>query len=568
MINSITILNLISTLFLLCSLLVIIFSGKKSKQGHNFLYVIVVLILLTVTITNLLEHTNITNQFDKYEDIVEVIFFPIFIFALFSTVINKELNKRKVSESKLNVIFNQSFTFIGLLDRDGNLIEANNTALNFINKELESVVNKKFWDTPWWQHSDKEREKLITAFNKAIKGETIKIETTHKSPNGEFVYVDFSLTPIFDNDSNVKFILPEGRDISKIKEAEEKLITLNQKLEQVIKERTDELETTLEEHKTVNEELYIKNEELATINDQLKEKQSLIEVLLNEKEIKNKELSNTNTELETTLLSLQEAQSQLIHSEKMSSLGVLTAGIAHELNNPINFISSGIMGLKKCIGNISNAYKQVYDIIISSSNKTLIDAFNITIEKNKVEHNFSGINTLSSNISDGVYRATDIIKSLRSFVHTNNDLISETDITKIISDVLKMLFHEYKNRIEITHEYESSIIINCRPGKINQLIMNLLSNAIQAIEDKGEIKIKITKSLKNIKLVISDSGIGMSDETARKIFDPFFTTKPLGKGTGLGLSISYNIIQEHKGNIKVNSKINKGSEFILTLPIN
>lgn len=388
------------------------------------------------------------------------------------------------------------------------------------------------------------------------------------SSTGNLHFIDFSMTPILNLKDQVVNVIPEGRDITNIKLAEENLKEYNEALERVVKERIEELESTLEEYKAVNDELFVKNEELASINEEIKEKQILIEKLLKEKELSNKELVKSNNSLTNTLKTLQETQDQLIQSEKMVSLGTLTAGIAHEINNPINFISSGISGFQKCLTAISGAYSEYIEALESS--KKSDDFFNQLRDKYNLEQNLKGTKLLSDNIRVGVVRTTEIINSLRSYIRTDNMKKSKVNIHLLIEDVLKMLYHEYKNRIEITKVFCDDRDINCLPGKIIQLFMNILSNAIQAIEGNGNIRIgtKILDDSKNkIQITISDNGSGMSKETIKKVFDPFFTTKPIGKGTGLGMSIAFNIVKEHKGDIQVQSEFKKGTIFIISLPV-
>ena len=230
MINSISILNILSLLFLTGCIFILLFSG--SKKGYNkFILGVSVVILILSELTNLLEHTNITIKYDTLENFIELLFFPVFIFSFFTSVITKELNKRIISEKKFSAIFNQASTYVGLLDKTGVLIEANESALTLINAKPEDVIGKKLWDTPWWTHSNKERNKLVNAFEKALKGHMVKLEATHRSYSGKLEYVDFSLTPIYNSNNDIEFLIPEGRNITHIKETKEQLRILLAELE-------------------------------------------------------------------------------------------------------------------------------------------------------------------------------------------------------------------------------------------------------------------------------------------------------------------------------------------------
>lgn len=274
--------------------------------------------------------------------------------------------------------------------------------------------------------------------------------------------------------------------------------------------------------------------------------------------------------LEKTLTKLKATQSQLIQSEKMASLGVLTAGIAHEINNPVNYINSGLEGLKTISTEIIKTVAKYQQITNGNEKKHEIEKQKI---KKELEYLAEGIQTLTKNINKGVSRTTEIIKSLNTFSHTDDDELSLTNIHEGIDSTTTLLYNQYKNRIKIIKNYNKIPTIHCYSSKLNQVFMNILSNAIQAIEEKGTIIIT-TSQIDNlekqngeyVKISIKDTGKGIPENVQNKIFEPFFTTKQVGKGTGLGLSISHGIIQQHKGEIKFKSST-KGTEFEIYLPI-
>jgi signal transduction histidine kinase len=282
----------------------------------------------------------------------------------------------------------------------------------------------------------------------------------------------------------------------------------------------------------------------------------------------NENLEEQKKQLEQTLNQLKKAQAQLVESEKMVSLGILTAGIAHEINNPVNYINTGLEGLKISLSDYMKVFK-LYEQI----NQTNVINKLAQIEKHKKQIDFrdiqKSIDLLLKNMLTGVNRITEIVKSLRSFARTEDNELKETNIHEIVDSVLVMLHNQYKNNIEIIKNYGNLPQISCFPGRLSQVFMNIISNAIQAIPGKGTIQITTHyyAKVQSISISIKDSGKGISPDNIPNVFEPFFTTKEVGKGTGLGLSISYNIIQRHKGEIKVNSELNKGTEFIITLPV-
>jgi signal transduction histidine kinase len=283
----------------------------------------------------------------------------------------------------------------------------------------------------------------------------------------------------------------------------------------------------------------------------------------------NEELHNKNEELETTLGKLKEAQESLLQAEKMASIGVLTAGIAHEMNNPINFVYAGVNSLKKDFVDLIPILDEIDKLKSTDSNLPEKIKY---IEELKQENQYSdALDAIKQTIDDiklGADRTTEIVKGLKNFSRIDKEEWNKQNIHECINDALVILRNKYKMNIEIIKNFDEEIPqIDCYPGKLNQVFVNIISNSIDAIEDKGEIKITTIANNEYLTVKIKDSGQGINPEVKAKIFDPFFTTKKVGKGQGLGLSITYGIIKEHKGNIEVITEKNKGTEFIIQLPI-
>jgi len=285
----------------------------------------------------------------------------------------------------------------------------------------------------------------------------------------------------------------------------------------------------------------------------------------------NRKLKTARDTAEKTLGDLKDTQTQLIQSEKMASLGQLSAGIAHEINNPINFVSAGSVGMAKDLKELMQLMEK-YDELGNAKDviklKGEIDALKTTIDYDFLKDNLP--KTLADIIT-GAKRITEIIKGLSSFSRIDAEYQIMADIHQGLDSTLTLLQHELKNKITVTKDYDISIeSIPCYPGQLNQVFMNFLSNAIDAIDaidDKGEIIIKTKKLEAKIEISVKDNGKGMSEEIKTKIFDPFFTTKDVGKGTGLGLAITHGIVEKHGGKIEVKSEIGEGSEFTISLPI-
>jgi len=297
-------------------------------------------------------------------------------------------------------------------------------------------------------------------------------------------------------------------------------------------------------------------------------------LLENKVEERTKELKEINNELSVTISDLKQTQSQLISSEKMASLGHLTAGIAHEINNPINFVISNVKPLKKDIEDIYELIRKYenLDPINDLQNKIAeINSF-----RNQINYKYlkNEIGSLLKEIEDRAGKTADIVHGLTAYSKVDENDFKRADIIEVLNSSLTLLNQEITGaEIELIRNFSPLPQIECFPGKLNQVFMNIINNSIHAIKEntghkKGQIIITTTYDNYKIHLSIKDNGIGMTEETKGKIFKPFFSTKEIGKGAGLGMSIAFSIITEHNGNIQLLSEYGKGSECIISLPIN
>ena len=250
----------------------------------------------------------------------------------------------------------------------------------------------------------------------------------------------------------------------------------------------------------------------------------------------------------------------------MASIGQLVAGIAHEINNPVTFISAGVDSLWTNLEEVRQVLDIYHRITPENSGERLKE---IEEMKERIDYKqaLREINELITTIKNGTERTTQIVDGLRTFSRLDEDVLKFADIHEGLESTLILLRNKYKNRIEIVREYGHLPPVECYPGQLNQVFMNILSNAIDAIEETGTIAIATEKANGTINIRIRDDGKGIPEPIRAKIFDPFYTTKEVGSGTGLGLSISHGIVEKHKGNIKVKSEVGKGSEFIISLPV-
>jgi signal transduction histidine kinase len=305
-------------------------------------------------------------------------------------------------------------------------------------------------------------------------------------------------------------------EISKRKTAESLLIDQNLVLDEKVKKRTHEIESLNVELNTANGNLYRSNTDLTMANE---------------------ELFKQREELTATLNKLRITQAHLIQSEKMASLGILSSGIAHEINNPLNFIQGGIMVIENYLSN-----------------------------NNQVNH--GEINPLINAINVGVKRASDIVSSLSHFSQHDNGQKFKCDIHSIIENCVVMLQSQLKNKVEIKKQYTGlPYILIGSAGKLHQALLNIISNSEQSIDSAGTIVIRTEVENNLLQISITDSGSGISPEKLPHVFDPFYTTKEPGKGIGLGLFITYTIIKEHNGTIYIDSQSGKGTTVTVNLPI-
>ncbi len=351
-----------------------------------------------------------------------------------------------------------------------------------------------------------------------------------------------------------------------------------------LKESEGKLLKSSEEQIRINEKLIGAQEELNNAYKRLQESEIEIRELadkqlqdneklfLAEKKLKDilKQEQKSKEELNMAMNSLKGAQSQLVHSEKMASLGQLTAGIAHEINNPINFISSGMVSIKMSI----ESMREISDEYSRLDEGADLDEVMENIKELKEDHEYDEIleelDELVKDVNYGVTRTIEIVKGLRVFSRLDEEESKSANVNENLDATLTLLRNKTKNTIKVSKFYDEKMEdIECYPGQLNQVFMNILNNGIQAIpNDKKDGEITIyTEELENeVVIRIKDNGMGIPEDIKNRIWEPFFTTKAVGVGTGLGMSITYGIIQKHNGEIELTSEVGQGTEFAIRLP--
>ena len=272
--------------------------------------------------------------------------------------------------------------------------------------------------------------------------------------------------------------------------------------------------------------------------------------------------------LERANQEIKETQAMMVHSEKMRSLGELVAGIAHEINNPVNFIHGNIIILDNYVKDML----ALIDLYIANESSISEDELK-KINKKKADMDLDfirdDVKDLIKSCMEGTERTKNIVLDLKNFSRMEEMVLTQFNIPKEIDTTLNILNNKYKNRITVVKNYDPDVPkIEAFGGQLNQVFMNILDNAQYAIKGEGTVTISVKREGEKVVIKFSDTGEGIKKEDIRKVFEPFYTTKPVGQGTGLGMSITYRVIKNHNGEISVDSELGKGTTFTIKLPIN
>ncbi len=488
--------------------------------------------LRVAAVRNISELKKTINELDTYKNQLE-------------EIVKKRTQELKIQNDVLQFERNQLRTIIDYIpdliyikDRDGKFLNANLKQVHHLKKRnLSEIIGKTDFDF----YDDRYAKDYFADEKNILKTNLPLINKEELSVNefGQKIHLSTTKVPLKDNKGNIIGIVGIGMEIT------ERIIVENK-----LRDQAKNLEERSKKIENLNAELIDINKKLEYANNNLQERKE---------------------KLETTLEQLKKAQSHLVQSEKMASLGILLAGIAHEINNPVNFIYAGVNSIIKDFDDI----KIVIDSF-SALEKKSQDVIGILtkIEELKKAHEFEvACNAITETLQDiklGATRIREIVTGLSRFSRIEAEDWKKADIHEEIDSVLVLLKNKYKHHIDIIKNYDEILpLVECYPGKLNQVFMNIINNAIDSIDkEHGSITIATFFSSDKVNISIKDTGRGIKDNDHAKIFDPFFTTKEVGFGLGLGLAMSYSIIQEHNGEIVVKSALNKGTEFVIKIPVN
>lgn len=376
-------------------------------------------------------------------------------------------------------------------------------------------------------HAD-DRENVAQTYKKAAK-ELIKFKIEYRlcTRDDSIIWILETAEPRIRQNGTFAGLMGCGMDITTQKQAEATLLEINQQLELRVNERTQDLTNAYK----------------------------ALEIEKNQQTLLNRQLLET--------------QANLVQSEKMASIGQLAAGVAHEINNPLGYIYSNLNSLKRYIQNLIQITELAERIAgLQSMDDPNIKEFNLLKQAIDLDFIRADAADLVNESMEGAERAKKIVQDLRDFSRIDAPERTLFDLEAGIDATLNIVHNKIKSKVEVIKYYGGLEPFECVGAQLNQVFMNLLINAAQAIEEFGKITIRTGyQDADQLYVEVTDTGVGMSEETQSRIFDPFFTTKPVGKGTGLGLFLSYKIIQEHQGVIQVDSEPGRGTTFRVYLPI-
>ncbi|MFH1674651.1 MAG: ATP-binding protein [Pseudomonadota bacterium] len=538
---------------------------------------------------------------------------------------NTMVNELAIAQEHMSEIFQGSGSAMWVIDKDFNICNCNAQMEAFIGVPHEKTAGKKCYEL----FSNRSCGTENCVMRRIFRGEErIEKQTIKETIDGRRIPVELVATT-FKKEGKAIGVIESFRDITNQKAAEDALRQGEEKLEGIVSSITDHMSMMDSEYNIVwandvakrlfGPDLdgkkcyrayhgYEKHCEPCIVKKTFEDGKShehetqvitpngtrmsfwctasvalrnedetprwVVEVSRNitERQQAEEELKTFAKRLEQMNHKLKENQAHLVQSEKMASIGQLAAGVAHEINNPVGFVTSNLGTLADYVGTFKELlvhYERLTETIGTNNieqQKDILKQIEELIQKEDLSYVIEDIDHLLSESQEGTHRVKEIIQNLKDFARADEGELKEANINDGIEATLKIVWNELKYKCEVKKELGELPLIPCYLGQLNQVFMNLLVNAAQAIRERGEITIRTETVDGEVVIKITDTGEGIPPERLSKVFDPFFTTKPVGEGTGLGLAISYGIVEKHNGTIEVESELGKGTTFTLRLP--
>jgi PAS domain S-box-containing protein len=424
--------------------------------------------------------------------------------------------KAKSANLFLSQILNVAADGMRVVDNNFTVMQANESFIAMTGMEKKDILGKKCHDVFWGPLCNTEH----CPIRQILLGEKrVEYESVKESPVGNIINCWVIAVPLYDTNGKLVGILESYRDI------------------------TERIENELAMEKAF-EDAHKFAEELAVSNDALHRQQQ---------------------ELALAHDTLKQSQAQILQQEKMASVGQLAAGVAHEINNPMGFISSNLTSLTKYLERLTEFIRTLEEKLPQDAPDEELAALR---KKLKIDYIMEDAVHLVEESLDGAGRVKKIVQGLKNFSRIDQAERLAADINECLDTTINIIWNELKYKCEVKKEYGELPQTVCNPQQLNQMFMNLLVNAAQAIETKGEIRIKTWADPEFIYTRINDTGGGIPQDKIKRIFEPFYTSKEVGKGTGLGLSIVYDIVvKNHQGDIQVESEVGKGTSFTVKIPV-